>query len=224
MEISSFKKNILEKKYDRRSFLIGSSQLLLVGLLIRQMRQIQLNENEKYKLLAEENRINIEILTPLRGVIFDSNGIILAKNKENYRIRILREKNINLPELIDNFSQLINISKERKNEIIQKLENKRFNTSIVIAENLGWNDFMKVLVNLPSLPGIIPEIDLKRYYTQKEILAHTLGYVGVISPKDLKEFSNNDPIMQIEDFKIGKVGIEKGFRQISKGASWSWKI
>ncbi len=195
MEISSFKKNILEKKYDRRAFLIGSSQLLLVGLLIRQMRQIQLNENEKYKLLAEENRINIEILTPLRGVIFDSNGIILAKNKENYRIRILREKNINLPELIENFSQLIDISKERKNEIIQKLENKRFNTSIVIAENLGWNDFMKVLVNLPSLPGIIPEIDLKRYYTQKEILAHTLGYVGVISPKDLKEFSNNDPIM-----------------------------
>ena len=63
MEISSFKKNILEKKYDRRSFLIGSSQLLLVGLLIRQMRQIQLNENEKYKLLAEENRIDIEILS-----------------------------------------------------------------------------------------------------------------------------------------------------------------
>ena len=97
MEISSFKKNILEKKYARRAFLIGSSQLLLVGLLIKQMRQIQLNENEKYKLLAEENRINIEILTPLRGVIFDSKGIILAKNKENYRIRILREKNINLP-------------------------------------------------------------------------------------------------------------------------------
>ena len=104
MEISSFKKNILEKKYDRRAFLIGSSQFLLVGLLIKQMRQIQLNENEKYKLLAEENRINIEILTPLRGVIFDSNGIVLAKNKENYRIRILREKNINLPELIDKFS------------------------------------------------------------------------------------------------------------------------
>ena len=61
MEISSFKKNILEKKYDRRAFLIGLSQLLLVGLLIKQMRQIQLNENEKYKLLAEENRFNIEI-------------------------------------------------------------------------------------------------------------------------------------------------------------------
>ena len=145
MEISSFKKNILEKKYDRRAFLIGSSQLLLVGLLIRQMRQIQLNENEKYKLLAEENRINIEILTPLRGVIFDSNGIILAKNKENYRIRILREKNINLPELIDNFSQLINVSKERKNEIIKKLQNKSFNTCIFKFVIIGifFNFFYK---------------------------------------------------------------------------------
>ena len=217
MEISSFKKNILEKKFGRRSFLIGSSQLLLVGLLIRQMRQIQLNENEKYKLLAEENRIDIEILPPLRGIIFDSNGKILAKNKENYRIRILKDKNINLPELLNNFSKLIIVSKERKNEIIQKLENKRFNTSIVIVENLGWNDFMKILVNLPSLPGIIPEIDFKRYYTHEEILAHTLGYVGEISPKDLKEFSNNDPIIQIEDFKIGKVGIEKGLDKYLRG-------
>ena len=71
MEINSLKKSILDKKYGRRSFLIGSSQLILVGFLIRQIRQIQLNEAEKYKLLAEENRIDIEILPPLRGVIFD---------------------------------------------------------------------------------------------------------------------------------------------------------
>ena len=76
---------------------------------------------------------------------------------------------------------------------------------------------MKVLVNLPSLPGIIPEIDLKRYYTHKEIFAHTIGYVGAISPKDIKELSNNDPIMQIEDFKIGKVGIEKGLDKYLRG-------
>ena len=75
---------------------------------------------------------------------------------------------------------------------------------------------MKVLVNLPSLPGIIPEIDLKRYYTHKELLAHILGYVA-ISPKDLKEFSNNDPILQIEDFKIGKVGIEKELDKYLRG-------
>ena len=120
MEINYLKKNILDKKFGRRSFLIGTSQLILVGLLIRQIRQIQLNESEKYRLLAEENRIDIEILPPLRGVIFDKKGTILAKNKENYRIKILRDKNINLPNVMENLSKLINITEERKIEIIKK--------------------------------------------------------------------------------------------------------
>ena len=217
MEINYLKKNILDKKYGRRSFLIGTSQLILVGLLIRQIRQIQLNESEKYRLLAEENRIDIEILPPLRGVIFDKKGTILAKNKENYRIKILRDKNINLPNVMENLSKLINISEERKIEIIKKLEKKRSNSSIIIAENLSWIEFKQVLVNLPSLPGIVPEVDLKRFYTKKELLAHLLGYVGVISPKDLKGFSTDDPILQIQDFKIGKVGIEKGLDKYLRG-------
>ena len=150
MEINSFKKSILDKKYGRRSILIGASQLILVGFLIRQIRQIQLNEAEKYRLLAEENRINVEILPPLRGVIFDKKGIILAKNKENYRIRIFRDKKTDLSKVMDDFSQLIRIRDERKIEIINKLENKRYNSSIIIVENLSWNEFMKVLVNLPS--------------------------------------------------------------------------
>ena len=217
MEINYLKKNILDKKFGRRSFLIGTSQLILVGLLIRQIRQIQLNESEKYRLLAEENRIDIEILPPLRGVIFDKKGTILAKNKENYRIKILSDKNINLPNVMENLSKLIDISEERKIEIIKKLEKKRSNSSIIIVENLSWIEFKHVLVNLPSLPGIIPEVDLKRFYTKKESLAHLLGYVGVISPKDLKGFSTDDPILQIQDFKIGKVGIEKGLDKYLRG-------
>ena len=217
MEINYLKKNILDKKFGRRSFLIGTSQLILVGLLIRQIRQIQLNESEKYRLLAEENRIDIEILPPLRGVIFDKKGTILAKNKENYRIKILRDKNINLPNVMENLSKLINISEERKIEIIKKLEKKRSNSSIIIAENLSWIEFKQVLVNLPSLPGIVPEVDLKRFYTKKELLAHLLGYVGVISRKDLKRISTDDPILQIQDFKIGKVGIEKGLDVYLRG-------
>ena len=217
MEINYLKKNILDKKFGRRSFLIGTSQLILVGLLIRQIRQIQLNESEKYRLLAEENRIDIEILPPLRGVIFDKKGTILAKNKENYRIKILRDKNINLPNVMENLSKLINISEERKIEIIKKLEKKRPNSSVILVENLSWIEFKHVLVNLPSLPGIVPEVDLKRFYTKKELLAHLLGYVGVISRKDLKRISTDDPILQIQDFKIGKVGIEKGLDKYLRG-------
>ena len=209
MEINYLKKNILDKKFGRRSFLIGTSQLILVGLLIRQIRQIQLNESEKYRLLAEENRIDIEILPPLRGVIFDKKGTILAKNKENYRIKILRDKNINLPNVMENLSKLINISEERKIEIIKKLEKKRSNSSIIIAENLSWIEFKQVLVNLPSLPGIVPEVDLKRFYTKKELLAHLLGYVGVISRKDLKEFQLMIQFCKFKILRLEKLVLKK---------------
>ena len=151
------------------------------------------------------------------GLSLIKKGTILAKNKENYRIKILRDKNTSLPNVMENLSKLINISEERKIEIIKKLEKKRSNSSIIIAENLSWIEFKQVLVNLPSLPGIVPEVDLKRFYTKKELLAHLLGYVGVISRKDLKRISTDDPILQIQDFKIGKVGIEKGLDKYLRG-------
>ncbi len=217
MEINSLKKNILEKKYNRRSIIIGVSQLILVGFLIKQMRQIQLNETEKYRLLAEENRIDIQIIPPLRGLIFDNDGTLLAKNKENYRIRIVRDKNSNLSKVIDDFSKIINIRDERKIQILKKLQEQRSKSSTIIADNVNWYEFKKVVANLPSLPGIIPEVELQRYYTQSEILAHLLGYVGSISSKDIKRISNDDPILQIEDFKIGKVGIEKGLDKFLRG-------
>ena len=84
MERSSFRKSLLDKSLTRRAILIGAGQLVFVGFLIRQMRELQLQETEKYQLLAEENRIDIRILPPVRGIIFDETGETVAKNQENY--------------------------------------------------------------------------------------------------------------------------------------------
>ena len=91
MERISFRKDLLNKKLGRRAFVLGATQLVLVGFLIRRMRELQLQESEKYQLLAEENRIDIRILPPKRGIIFDGDGRPLAKNRENYRLRIIKE-------------------------------------------------------------------------------------------------------------------------------------
>ena len=75
---------------------------------------------------------------------------------------------------MENLSKLINISEERKIEIIKKLEKKRSNSSIIIAENLSWIEFKQVLVNLSSLPGII-EVDLKDLH--ERVFISSFGYV-----------------------------------------------
>ncbi len=86
MERISFRKTLLDKNLGRRAVLLGMSQLVLVGFLIRQMRELQLQDTEKYQLLAEENRIDIRLLPPLRGIIFDEKGV----RKQRIRVQCLK--------------------------------------------------------------------------------------------------------------------------------------
>ena len=218
MERISFRKDLLNKKLGRRAFVLGASQLVLVGFLIRRMRELQLEESEKYQLLAEENRIDIRILPPTRGIIFDGDGRPLAKNRENYRLRIIKEKAKDPSEVLKNISSLILLKDERKAEVLAEIERKKPYIPVTVIENISWNDFVQITVNLPSLPGIVPEVVFKRLYLEDNLLAHVIGYVGSISESDLKTIPTIDPILQIPDFQIGKVGVEKGLDSFLRGA------
>ena len=72
----------------RRALLLGGAQLVFAGGLAMRMRHLQVDQADQFRLLAEENRINIRLLAPARGEIFDRNGIALARNFPSYRIII----------------------------------------------------------------------------------------------------------------------------------------
>ena len=57
----------------------------LMSVLIGRMGYLQIFESEKYKTLAEDNRISLKLLSPLRGRILDRKGRPMAINKKNYR-------------------------------------------------------------------------------------------------------------------------------------------
>ncbi|MBU2358135.1 MAG: penicillin-binding protein 2, partial [Alphaproteobacteria bacterium] len=75
----------------RRALLLGSAQLGVAGALGLRMRSMQVEQADQFRLLAEENRINIRLLPPARGLVFDRNGIPLAENEQNYRVVMVRE-------------------------------------------------------------------------------------------------------------------------------------
>ena len=75
----------------RRAVLLGTAQLGLMGVLGWRMKQLQIDQAEEFRLLAEENRINMRLIPPPRGMIFDRNGVPLATNEPVYRIVIVRE-------------------------------------------------------------------------------------------------------------------------------------
>ena len=85
MDISGIDTEYNKRRHDRRIFILGGAMAIFSGTLAYRMHFLQVNESSKFRLLAEENRINIRLLTPTRGEIFDRNGILLAGNKQNIK-------------------------------------------------------------------------------------------------------------------------------------------
>ena len=66
--------------FTRRAVIVGGVQALLTAGLAGRIYQLQVVDSERYTVLADENRINMQLLPPARGRIFDRSGQILAEN------------------------------------------------------------------------------------------------------------------------------------------------
>src|SRR5690606_4821795 len=70
----------------RRGLMLRGLRAGVGGALAWRIRARQVVQNEHYRMLAEENRISIRLIPPARGLITDRNGIVLAENRQNYRV------------------------------------------------------------------------------------------------------------------------------------------
>ena len=82
--------------------------------------------------------------------------------------------------------------------------------TIVISENLNWDEFSKINFYLHELPGAKPVITVGRSYPYGESYTHVLGYVSQASVNDLV---NNKVIKErnVPGLRVGKSGLEKKF-------------
>ena len=79
------------RSLNRRTLLLGGAMGAMIAVLGARMRYLQVDQADEFKLLAEENRINIRLIPPVRGLIQDRNGKVIAGNEQNYRVVITRE-------------------------------------------------------------------------------------------------------------------------------------
>ena len=64
------------RRVSRRALVLGAAQLGFAGVLALRMRQIQIEEAETFRLLAEENRINMRLLRvcSISGILSEALG------------------------------------------------------------------------------------------------------------------------------------------------------
>ncbi len=205
------------KRISRRGLLLGASQVVFAGALAARMRYLQVEEADKYHLLAEENRINIRLIPPSRGQIFDRDGTPLALNEPSYRIVIVPEDSDDIHATIARLSTLIELDAEDLNRALIEIERSPPFLPITLADRVEWDAVAKVAANSLALPGVTPDVGLSRRYPLGEDFAHVVGYVGPISDFDLERIEDPDQLLRIPRFQIGKLGVESKLEDTLRG-------
>jgi penicillin-binding protein 2 len=204
----------------RRAALLGGGQFLLLSALAGRMYYLQVVQAERYKVLAEENRINLRLLAPRRGRVLDRFGVPLATNEQNYRIVLVAEQAGDLNSTLDAIGTLIPLEDTERHKVLRDVRRKHSFVPVVVRENLSWEEVSSIEVNIDQLPGVNIEVGMNRTYPFADRASHFVGYVAPVSIDEL----TTDPVMELPDFRIGKSGIEKAQDMALRGSAGASQI
>ncbi len=208
------------KVFSRRAAILAGTKFTLFSILAGRMYYLQVIEAEQYRMLAEENRISLRLLPPPRGRIFDRFGTELATNRQNYRAVLVPEQTASVEDTLDSLAAIIDIPDHRRRRILREVGRQREFLPVTVVENLSWENFARVNVRSPDLPGIQPDVGETRFYPFGQALAHVVGYVAPVSEAEMTD----DPLLQLPGFRIGKSGIERAFDAELRGSAGNTQV
>jgi len=189
----------------RRAAILAAGQATLVAALGGRMYQLQILDAGRYTVLADENRMNLRLVAPLRGRILDRFRVALADNRHNYHLVIGAEQAGDIAATLDALGTLIEVTETDRRRVLRDIRRKHSFVPVVIRPNLSWEEMARVEVTAPELPGVSIEQGVTRNYPFGETAAHVIGYVAAVSEAEL----TGDPLLELPDFRIGKSGVEK---------------
>jgi penicillin-binding protein 2 len=227
MEPSIFLDEVNERQgvFHRRAFLLagfaGVGLLAMTGRLM----ELQLLQSNRYQLLSASNQFNFRIRPPPRGRILDRNGVEIASNRPDFRLMILRDEAKDIDATLDGVGQLVPLSEDRRRQLRREIAGSPRFVPVAIANDLTWDEFSRINVRAPELPGITAEMGEARVYPYGGAFAHVIGYVSKINKADLEQEGPNPGALLLHPgFRIGKQGVERALDKDLRGEAGAKKV
>ena len=209
--------------FTRRTLMLSGGMGGILAVLGGRFYQLQILKGTEYMVEAEDNRVSQRFIFPPRGRIFDRFGVELATNRRNYRVVIVAEQATQGVEAaLDAVGKIIQIDPRQRERVLHEIaQNKKF-AQVPIAENLTWDEFARINLHLPYLPGVQPDVGETRSYPYGPEMSHVLGYVASASEKDQQ--NDDDPLLTQPGFRVGKRGIEKQYDSQMRGQAGGSRV
>jgi len=208
-EDSGFKKS---NTINRRMFIFAAAKAVVFFGIVGRLFSLQINENKKYLTLSDKNRLREARLPPVRGEFVDYFGNRIAKNLTVYQLHVVPEQVEDFKTLIVRLKDILNLSDSHLQELIKKKNKQKPWETLIVSENLTWDEFSKINFYLHELSGARPVLTVGRNYPYNDTYTHVLGYVSEASVEDLV---NNEAIKErnVPGLRVGKTGLEKALEK-----------
>mgnify|MGYP002630240871 FL=1 len=208
--------------FTRRALLLGGAQAVLMSALAGRLYQLQVIETDRFATLADDNRINLRLLPPSRGLIFDRTGQPLAVNRNNFRAMATSDRGRGADVLVDRLDQILGLGEVERTRLLRDLRRSRNAQPVVVRENLGWEEVARLEFNAPDLPGVFIDLGQSRDYPEGELMSHIVGYTGRVSDEDLA--GRDDPVLQLATMRFGKKGVERSLEDDLRGRAGAVQV
>ena len=130
---------------------------------------------------------------------------------------VVPEQAGDLAAALDTLAKVIPINDRVRVKLLKDESTRKPFVPVLVAENLSWDDFARLNLDLPYFRGVQPEVGETRDYPYAEQFSHVIGYVAAVSPGDKEKDSEGDPLLDVPGFRIGKGGIEKRYDERIRG-------
>ena len=195
---------------NRRMFIIVAAKVVVFTGIVGRLFTLQITESKKYLTLSDKNRVREWKLPPERGEFYDYYGKLIAGNQRVYQLHLIPEQVENFKIVSTRLNSILELSDDEFSKILKKKNEIKPWETLIVSENLSWQQFAKVNNYLHELSGVKPVLSISRYYPYKENLTHILGYVNQATVEDL-EASDQIKSKFVPGLKVGKTGLEKTF-------------
>ena len=197
-----------------RVILAASVSLLLLGLVVARLIQLQVIDHEMFAEKAQGNRVRIEPVPPIRGLIFDRKGRVIAENLPAYQLELVPEQVDDIDDTLNRLAA-INLIQAEDIERFKELSRggPRFKP-VTLKFRLTEEEIANFAIQRPRFPGVDFQPRLVRHYPHGTEVAHAVGYVGALSTADLQRL---DPASYAGTSHTGKTGVESSFESSLHG-------
>ncbi len=209
-------KNLLRERFIFANRVVVASVVLLLigGVLGGRLYYLQILKSRYYDTRSNDNRMRMLPVAPVRGLIYDRNGVLLADNVASYRLQVVPEQVKDMDAMLRRLQDIVPLTPERIRAFRARLRRAPRFDPVPLFYDLTPRQVAHFEVNREDFPGVDIQAGLSRYYPQGTAASHVVGYVGGITARDLHHV---DPTLYRGSSHIGKTGVERTYEQVLHG-------